>query len=190
MHNIERRAIADAEARAKSDDGKVAGTGVFFNSWSADLGGMRERFLPGAFDQSIREDDIRVQWQHSSQHVLGRVRAGTARVWADERGLHYEADPPDAQWARDAVESIRRGDVDQNSFAFFLERDDDQEWEERDGLFWRTIRRARLREVGPQTDPAYPDTTVAMRSIPQVVEPVVYPTDLVRMRLRHRSRRG
>ena len=164
---IEQRTRGDGEVRAVEDEGKVAGTGLFFNSWSVDMGGIRERFLPGAFDVSLKEDDIRVQWQHSRSHVFGRVRAGTARVWADERGLHYEADPPDAQWSRDAVESIRRGDVDQNSFAFSIENREDQEFEERDGLIYRTVIRARLKEVGPQTDPAYPDSTVAVRCADQ-----------------------
>jgi uncharacterized protein len=170
--DIERRVIAHEEARARKSEGKVVGTGVFYGSWSADLGGFRERFAPGAFADSLAQDDIRVQWQHSAMHVLGRVRAGTARVWEDERGMHYEVTPPDAQWARDAVASIERGDVDQNSFAFFVEDPTDQVWEEKEGTVYRTVLRARLREVGPQTDPAYPDTTVALRSMPRVMPEV------------------
>jgi len=145
--------------------GTLEGIVVRFGVLSADLGGFRERFEAGAFDHSLRYDDIKVQWQHSSQHVLGRVRAGTAKVWADAEALRYRVTPPAAQWARDAVESIRRGDVDQNSFAFLVERPEDQRWETLpDGTSVRTVLRARLREVGPQTDPAYTDTTVAARS--------------------------
>lgn len=144
--------------------GKLVGTALRYGSRSVDLGGFVEEFAPGALDDSLVADDLRVLWQHDGRYVFGRVRAGTARIWSDGAGLQYEATPPDAQWARDAMESIRRGDVTCNSFAFRVEKGGEK-WERRDGQLVRTVTKARLFECGPQTTPAYSDTTVAVREM-------------------------
>lgn len=175
----EARSSSDVEKRSgdgfmsvtSRDEGKsgmsIGGTSVRYRSGSVDLGGFREEFEAGAFDESIPEDDIRVIWQHDPKYVFGRVRAGTATATSDTAGLHYTATPPDAQWARDAVESIRRGDVTQNSFAFYVPEPKQQHerWERRKDGLWRVVTKARLIETGPQTNPAYPDTSVAVRSM-------------------------
>jgi len=165
MPNMERRVVTagPVEVRADGDSGPtLMGIAVRFGSLSVDLGGFREEFEPGAFADTLSTDDIRVVWQHDNSYVFGRVKAGTARLWEDEGALRYSATPPDAGWARDAMESIRRGDIDQNSFAF---QAIDERWERRDEEMVRIVTRARLYEVGPQTTPAYPDTTVAVRSL-------------------------
>jgi hypothetical protein len=165
----------DAETRGV--DGSVTaaaehleGLAVRFGSASLELrspGGatFREQFEEGAFAESLAVDDVRVQWQHDASCVFGRVSAGTARVWEEEgEGLRYTADPPDAQWARDAMASVRRGDVTQNSFTFRVQPGGER-WERREGVLHRVISKAKLFEVGPQTTPAYPDTSVAVRSM-------------------------
>ena len=160
---IERRNLHGlVELRAEGDEPTIVGTGVKFGVLSEDLGGFREIFEPGAFTDSLRDDDPRVVWQHNGEFVFGRVRSGTAKIWEDDEGLHFRATPPDAQWAKDAIESIKRGDVDQNSFAFLAL---DERFEVQDGENVRIVSKAHLREVGPQTFPANPDTTVAVRSL-------------------------
>lgn len=158
----ERRA---AVAETRSEGERLEGVALRFGARSVEIPGFREPFYEefeaGAFDASLSEDDIRVLWQHDPSCVLGRVKAGTARVWADTEALRYTATPPDAQWAHDAMESIRRGDVDQNSFAFRVEAGGER-WERRDGKVYRTVSAARLFEVGPQTMPAYEDTSVVV----------------------------
>ena len=42
--------------------------------------------------------------------------------------------------------------------------------EKRDGMVWRTVLKGSLNEVGPQTSPAYTDTTVAMRSMEEALK--------------------
>lgn len=163
----ETRALPVAEVRVSQDaEGRpvLEGYAVLWDSWSEDLGGFRERFMRGAFSRSLEADDIRVIWQHNPEYVFGRNKAGTAELEEDDRGLRYRVVVPDAQWARDALESIRRGDVTQNSFMFSVPKGGD-EWEIKDGMSYRTVREARLFEVGPQTFPAYPDTSVAVRSL-------------------------
>lgn len=135
---------------------------VPYGQLSQDMGGWRETFEAGAFEHSIRNDDVRVLWQHDRRYVFGRVKSGTARVWEEDGAVRYTAEPPDAQWARDARESIRRGDVDQNSFAFSVPKGGAR-WERRDGYDLRIVSKARLVELGPQTLPAYTETSAAVR---------------------------
>lgn len=171
MSEIERRFIdadeAGIEVRAADDEaaGTVTGYAAVFDSLSEPMGGFRERIAPGAFDD-VLADDVRALFNHDPNHILGRTRSGTLRLFTDERGLGYEITPPDTQGARDLMTSIKRGDVSQSSFAF---RVDEENWDEdEDGLIIRTIAKVRrLYDVSPVTYPAYPDATVATRSLEQ-----------------------
>ena len=157
------KGLPEIELREHDTEGvKIGGLGIPFGQWSEDLGGFREQILPGAFTVSIETDDIRSLFNHDSNFVLGRKSANTLRLSEDERGVSYEVDVPDTQWARDLTESIRRGDIRENSFGMFVA---DDVWEERDGGMWRTIRVAALQEVGPQPFPAYTQGDVSVRSL-------------------------
>lgn len=158
------RSLEGVEVRAGGESPRLEGVALRYGSRSVDLGGFEEEFVAGAFAESLEADDQRVLWQHDPKFVLGRVRAGTARIWEEGGELRYTADPPNAQWARDAMESVRRGDVDQCSFAFRVLAGGER-WERRNGKLIRTISKAQLLECGPQTQPAYQDTSVAVRGM-------------------------
>jgi uncharacterized protein len=165
MSQIERRFISATEVRVAGEDNApvIEGYAALFNSDSQDLGGFVERIAPGAFKDAIGKSDIRALFNHDANFVLGRVKSGTLEVEEDKRGLKIRNTPPDTQWARDLVTSMKRGDVDQMSFAF---RVGDDEWEKRDGVIYRTIKQvSELLDVSPVTYPAYTDTTVAARSL-------------------------
>lgn len=142
----------------------VEGYAAVFNRESDDLGGWQEVIEPGAF-AGVLTDDVRSLWQHSPLHVLGRLRSGTLSIWEDEIGLQYRVAPPDAQWARDALVTIKRGDVDQSSFAFSV-LPDGERWmlDESGRVIRHIVRVARLYDVSPVTFPAYPETSVDVRS--------------------------
>jgi HK97 family phage prohead protease len=163
---IERRFIPISELRATKDGDtpKIVGHAAVFNKWSEDLGGFREQIKPGAFKKVIKESDTRMLWNHDSNYVLGRVSAGTLTLKEDKDGLSVDNTPPDTQWARDLMVSIDRGDVNQMSFGFRVEKD---EWfEDKDGNITRTILEMReLPDVSPVTFPAYPQTDLALRSL-------------------------
>lgn len=120
--------------------------------------GVFERIMPGAFDRSLRENDVRSLFNHDTNFVLGRTSAGTLKLTTDARGLRYRIDVPEAQTIRDLVLSpVERGDVSGSSF-MFLPRD--SRWLDRpDGSLVREIHDVDLVEVGPVTFPAYQSTT-------------------------------
>lgn len=157
---LERRYYT-SELRA-DESGDIEGYAAVFNELSVDLGGFREYIRPGAFSEAIREDDVRALWNHDSNYVLGRNKAGTLELSEDERGLKIKVTPPDAQWARDLRESIRRGDVDQMSFAFQTVED---RWERDSGENRRELIEVRLYDVSPVTYPAYEGTSVSARAL-------------------------
>lgn len=151
----------------------VAGYAVVFDSWSeAMVDGrgrlFRERVAPTAFDRALGANpDIRALWNHNADFPLGRTRNGTLRVQKDARGLRFELTAPSTSWGRDAVESIRRGDVSGVSFAFSVRKEGGDTWTRGggDGIAERTLLDADLYEVSPVTFPAYPATSVGVRSV-------------------------
>jgi uncharacterized protein len=169
---MEHRTFGIDGLEVRRDDGgpTVAGYAAVFNSKSVMLYGYREMIMPGAFAGSLM-GDIRALWQHDSSQVLGRTRAGTLRLWEDNKGLAFELQPPDTQTGRDAVTLIERGDVDQMSFGFNVPNGGDEWAEDDDGTPLRLLRQATLVEVSPVTFPAYEATAVSiMRSAPDWVQ--------------------
>lgn len=171
---MERRILPiKAEVRA-AGDGKpamISGYSARFNELSVVLYGMfRERIAPGAFAETIAADDIRSLWNHNADYVLGRNVNGTLRLREDEIGLFMEVDPPDTQAGRDALISVQRGDVSQQSFMFDVQPDGDDWYEDADGQIIRTLTRVRLYEVSPVTFPAYPQTSAEARGENKLVE--------------------
>lgn len=164
-NEIERRCFPVSEFRAIEDEKglrHIVGYAAVFNSMSEELWGFREKIAPGCFTKTIKEDDIRALWNHDSNHVLGRNKSGTLTLSEDTKGLKIDILPPDAQWARDLMTSIDRGDIDQMSFGFKTVA---QLWEGEYPDEIRTLIEVKLYDVSPVTFPAYPDTEVGLRSL-------------------------
>lgn len=135
------------------------GHAAVFDSESEDLGGFVETIARGAFRRALADEpDVRALFNHDSNYVLGRTTNGTLRLGEDPRGLVAEFEAPDTQYARDLRELVKRGDVNQMSFAFTVARDD---WRERpDGTIHRRVLEVdRLYDVSLVTTPAYPETS-------------------------------
>lgn len=170
---VEIRAAEDEQAPSR----KVRGYAAVFGKESKNLGGQKYQFReiiePGAFDDVLM-DDVRALVNHDPNMILARSKAGNGSltIGTDDTGLFYEFEAPDTRAGNDLLESIRRGDIDQSSFSFSVD-DEGQAWEEKqdgDGpvMMTRTIKRvSRLYDVSPVTYPAYPDATVAIRSLEQ-----------------------
>ena len=124
--DIETRIFKPDEFRyEKRADGtrRIVGHAAVFNQWSEDLGGFREQIAPGAFAAALTQDDVRALFNHDTNQVLGRNKAGTLTLLEDERGLLSEIILPDTQLARDLEVLMGRGDINQMSFAFTIGQD-------------------------------------------------------------------
>ncbi|MCI8212589.1 peptidase [Pseudomonas sp. S25] len=174
MSEIEKRMLPAQQCELRAvqlPDGqagapKIAGYAAVFNVRSDLLGGFFvELIAPGAFDDVLAQD-TRGLFNHDPNYLLGRTTSGTLRLTVDERGLAYEIDTPDTLTIRDLVVApIARGDMSGSSFAMRVAPGGDT-WHEEDGVVVRTIYKvAELRDVGPVSFPAYPDSSAAQRSL-------------------------
>jgi HK97 family phage prohead protease len=158
---IERRtySVRDVEARADGDGMRLAGYAAVFNDASVPLP-FKESIAPGAFRKTLSETpDVRMLINHEGLPVA-RTKNGTLKLEEDDRGLRFEADLADTQEGRDIYELVKRGDVDQMSFAFRVIR---QKWN--DDRSRRVLTEVSLADgdVSVVTYPAYPTTTVEAR---------------------------
>jgi HK97 family phage prohead protease len=157
--------LTDIETRA-DDAGKttIAGYAARFESLSVSFGGwFKEKIRAGAFTESLKKNNVRALWNHNMDLVLGSTKAKTLRLKEDDKGLRFELDLPDTQAGKDAAISIKRGDVDGMSFGFRVLK---QEWDEKDPKnVIRTLVDVDLREISPTAFPAYPATSVKVRSV-------------------------
>lgn len=162
----EQRFVADVpplEIRT-DESGRRMFRGAFavFNTRSHDLGGFKEEMSPKAFNRIIANDGQRNQVQawfnHNPDALLATVRAGTLKIWTDERAAWYEfpydVNDPDHQRVAAKAE---RGDLVGSSFGFRASAD---EWttDETDYPLRTVTEVSALRDVGPVSTPAYPAT--------------------------------
>ena len=146
--------------QAEQNGNTIRGYAAVYNSDSEWMGGFYEQIETGAFDD-VLENDVRAYFNHDENLLLGRVSSGTLRISTDKRGLFYEVDLPNTTYANDLVELMKRGDVNQSSFAFLIEKD---RWEQRGGTTYRIIEKvSRLLDVSPVSQPAYPDATSELK---------------------------
>lgn len=186
---IEKRTfdLTDLEVRKKDGPTVIYGHAAVFDV-IGDGGWFREKIEKGAFANSIQTDDIRALFNHEPNYVLGRNRAATLKLSEDERGLFFEVEPPDSQWARDLMVSVERGDITQGSFGFKTIRDS---WEYGEGneQDLRTLQEVKLFDVSLVTYPFYEQTDVAVRSHAEWTERskktvTFWRRELIRRRLR------
>jgi uncharacterized protein len=158
---IERRTfnVRDVEVRAEDGKMRLSGYAAVFNDSSVPLP-FKESIAPGAFRKTLSETpDVRLLINHEGL-PLARTKNGTLKLEEDERGLRFDADLADTQEGRDIYELVKRGDVDQMSFAFRVIR---QKWN--DDRSRRVLTEVSLADgdVSVVTYPAYPTTTVEAR---------------------------
>ena len=163
----EQRAInfEAAEFRFDEDNNSILeGYASVFNS-KTNLGRFDEIIEPGAFTRALSEEqDVRALIDHDSGRIIGRSKNGTLELREDSKGLHSRITLPDTQDGRDLSTLIERGDLDAMSFGFTVKGD---RWEKNEGRNTRHISDVDLYDVSVCCYPAYADTSVALRSMPE-----------------------
>lgn len=161
---MERRVAIELRATGGKSP-RLIGYASLFDCPSGDLGGFIEVVKPNAFTRTLRSNvlDPLALVQHMPHLVLGRRGAGTLRLTEDAKGLAFEIDVPDTATARDLVVSVERGDIKGASFAFTVPKGGDH-WDVRGGQAIRELRDVDLHEITVTAQPAYQDTSVAVRA--------------------------
>lgn len=158
----EKRTVAysNMEVRAAGENGTtLIGYAAVFDMPSVDMG-FTEYVTRGAFTKTLKDGaDVRLLLDHTGA-PLARTKSGTLRLAEDERGLRVEADlDPTNPLAQTVLSAMRRGDMNQMSFAFRTIRDS---WN-KDGSV-RELREVQLYDVSVVTFPAYESTVAEIRA--------------------------
>lgn len=155
---------ASTQFNTRDDNGNLAIEGYFavFDSIYQIGPDMSESIAHGAFDNTL-SDDIRALINHDTTLVLGRTKAHTLELRADNHGLwgHIDINPNDSD-AMNLYNRVQRGDVDQCSFGFDI-LNEETDFREDGSVHW-TIKEVKLYEVSPCTFPAYEETNIAARA--------------------------
>lgn len=152
------------DLRAVSN-GKLTGYAAVFGKLSQDLGGFVEQIRAGAFAKSLTGGEpIRALYEHDNHKLLGSTRSGTLKLSEDSKGLRFELELPATTYAQDLGVLVERGDIAGCSFGFICPTGGDA-WEMRDGQLTRDLIDVRLSEITITSNPAYADTSVAVRSM-------------------------
>jgi len=173
---LELRFNLDVELRAEDDSARmVKGYAAMFNSKTKIrmYGGhtFEEWLNPGCFAKSIGDGkDVRFLVEHMPFMLLARSGAGTLTLTEDKRGLAFEAILPDTTLGRDTYENIRNKNYPGMSFGF-LPVKNQTEYDDRGRLIRVQHDEVDVREITVTSMPAYPKTSVAVRSLATRPEP-------------------
>jgi HK97 family phage prohead protease len=141
---------------------RIEGYAALFGVESREMGFGREVIEPGAFTKTLQESDVVAYWNHDSNKPMARMSQGALELREDRKGLFASITPDDTTWSVDAVKSVRAGTVKHFSFGFRTIRDS---WSTADdGVALRSLVEVSLFDVSPVADPAYLETSAAVRS--------------------------
>lgn len=171
-----RNITTDIEVR--SEEGKehktIVGYALKFNTPSENLGGFIEIIDRHALDNADLSD-VRCLIDHDRQKILGRTTNNTLKLTIDDIGLKYECMPSDTTYSRDLLVNMESGNINQCSFGFILNYDnqdcDSWEYDDNADIYKRTIKDIKqIFDVSPVTFPAYSNTecVVAQRGLEEV----------------------
>ena len=152
------------ETRADGTE-ELTGYAAVFDSKSVEMGWLQrftESIKPGAFGRSLRENpDVKALLDHDTGQIIARTLNGSLTLSEDSRGLKVSIVPVQTEDGKKAVEWVRSGLVDAMSFGFETVSD---RWMVRDGLDHRELLDVNLYEVSLVAFPAYPATSIGVRS--------------------------
>ena len=159
-----RNTLGNVIRQADSESRMVEGYALLFETSSDGLN-FEEVISREALEGVIARSDVFALLNHSKERgILARSinGAGSLTLEVDEKGLLYRFDAPNTALGNELLENLRRGEINQSSFAFDVDSD---KWETKsDGTWKRTINQiGHLYDVSPVYNAAYSKTSVYMR---------------------------
>ncbi len=128
-------------------------------------GKFREVIRPGAFERTLREDRQIIQFDHGMSHITDSLPLGPIDVLEErDEGLYVRARLRDTPLINEVRAAIADGTIDGMSIQFRVRVEQVTEFDSPDELTLRELLDVRLFELGPVVWPAYPQTTVAVRT--------------------------
>lgn len=169
MNEDEKREIRNTsyqvEVTGESDEKRtVEGYAMLFDTPSDGLR-FEEVIARGALEGVVGKSDVFALLNHDfDRGVLARSKngSGSLTLEVDAKGLKYRFEAPKTALGDELLENIRRGEINQSSFCFDVEKDT---WEKKtDGTWKRTVEKiGNLYDVAPVYNAAYSKTSVYMR---------------------------
>jgi len=155
--NLKTRDVED------NGDKYIEGYFAVFNQETELCRGVYEELAPTAFDNSLKNNDIRCLFNHDTSLVLGRMANNTLQLRTDPKGLFgsVKINSNDKQ-AMDIYARVQRGDISGCSFGFNPAEEDTQYRD--DGSVKFRVKDADTIEVSVCVFPAYPQTDIQARS--------------------------
>jgi HK97 family phage prohead protease len=162
----DKREIRNTSFPVVTDEEKrtVEGYALLFDVKSDGLP-FEEVIERGSLDGVLPKSDVLALLNHDQRRgVLARSKRGNGslNLSVDGKGLKYRFEAPKTALGDELLENIRRGDVEESSFAFMVGED---KWEKKsDGTWKRTIMKIEeLFDVSPVYNAAYSATSVYTR---------------------------
>lgn len=151
------------KTRSENDNEKyIEGYFAVFNQQTELYKNAFEEIVQGAFDNSLKNNDIRCLFNHDTAKVLGRTGNNTLELRTDSHGLwgRVKVNPDDKE-ANDIYARVQRGDISGCSFGFYP-LNEETEFRDDGSIKWRVLE-ADTMEVSIVTFPAYPQTAIEAR---------------------------
>ena len=151
--------------RSENDNEKyIEGYFAVFNQQTELYRNAFEEIAQGAFDNSLKNNDIRCLFNHDTAKVLGRTGNNTLELRVDSHGLwgKVQVNPNDKE-ANDIYARVQRGDISGCSFGF-NPINEETEFRDDGAIKWRVLEADTL-EVSIVTFPAYPQTSIQARKV-------------------------
>ncbi|MDR1556802.1 MAG: HK97 family phage prohead protease [Tannerellaceae bacterium] len=162
----DKREIRNTSFQVITEDEKrtVEGYALLFDVKSDGLS-FEEIIERGALDGVLAKSDVLALLNHNQgRGVLARSKKGNGslNLSVDSKGLKYRFDAPKTALGDELLENIRRGEVEESSFAFTVGED---KWEKKPDNTWKRtiVRIGEIFDVSPVYAAAYSKTSVYMR---------------------------
>lgn len=165
IHNISLEKREDSSSSLPEISGYSAmfDEETVISTWWGDS--WREVIRFGFFSPAINnKHDVRALFNHDANFLLGRTTSpkNTLRINEDKTGLFARILPPNNSIGRDVVESIERGDLSGQSFAFTIASEKWTKGKNGELDIRELITIDTLYDVGPVTYPAFEATNVSV----------------------------
>lgn len=156
------RELSDGDGLTLEGYAAVFNTPTRIDSWE---GKFDEVIAPGAFKRTIDRKGpkgVRLQFNHGHDQMFGELPIGyIEELREDARGLFVRARLHDNWLVHPIRDALQSGAVSGMSFRFVVHNED---WDRAGDVDERLIREVELFELGPVVWPAYPETSVGVRS--------------------------